>query len=76
MRHNHRRVYPDSVAARTGCQLGVDLSAQPDVAAVAAATGAAGLTVAAGKELGPALDEAIAAVRGGRTAVVNVTLTR
>ena len=76
MRHNHRRVYPDSVAARTGCQLGVDLSAQPDVAAVAAATGAAGFTVAAGKELGPALDEAIAAVRGGRTAVVNVTLTR
>ena len=37
MRHNHRRVYPDSVAARTGYQLGVDLSAQPDVAAVAAA---------------------------------------
>ena len=43
MRHNHRRVYPDSVAARTGYQLGVDLSAQPDVAAVAAAAGAARL---------------------------------
>ena len=40
MRHNHRRVYPDSVAARTGYQLGVDLSAQPDVAAVASSAGA------------------------------------
>jgi acetolactate synthase I/II/III large subunit len=76
MRHNHRRVYPDSVAARTGYQLGVDLSAQPDVAAVAAAAGAAGFTVPTVKELGPTLDEAIAAVRGGRTAVVNITLTR
>jgi len=76
MRHNHRRVYPDGVAARTGYQLGVDLSAQPDVAAVASAAGAAGFTVSGGKELAPALDEAIAAVRGGRTAVVNVALTR
>jgi acetolactate synthase I/II/III large subunit len=76
MRHNHRRVYPDSVAARTGYQLGVDLSAQPDVAAVASAAGAAGFTVSAVQELGPALDEAIAVVRGGRTAVVNVSLTR
>ena len=50
---NHRRVYPDSVAARTGYQLGVDLSAQPDVAAVAAAAGAAGFTVSAARELGP-----------------------
>jgi len=76
MRHNHRRVYPESVAARTGYQLGVDLSAQPDVAAVAAASGAAGFTVTTAKELTPALDEAIATVRGGQTAVVNVMLTR
>ena len=76
MRHNHRRVYPDSVAARTGFQLGVDLSAQPDVAAVAAAAGAAGFTVSAAKELAPALDEATVSVHSGRTAVVNVTLTR
>jgi acetolactate synthase-1/2/3 large subunit len=76
MRHNHRRVYPDGVAARTGYQLGVDLSAQPDVAAVAAAAGAAGFTVSTAKELGPVLEEAIAAVCGGRTAVVNVALTR
>jgi acetolactate synthase-1/2/3 large subunit len=76
MRHNHRRVYPDSVAARTGYQLGVDLSAQPDVAAVATAAGAAGFSVPTAEELAPVLDEAIAAVRGGRTAVVNVSLTR
>jgi acetolactate synthase-1/2/3 large subunit len=76
MRHNHRRVYPDSVAARTGYQLGVDLSAQPDVAAVASSAGAAGFTVPTVKELGPVLDEAIAVVRGGRTAVVNIALTR
>ena len=53
--------------------LGVDLSAQPDAAAVAAAAGAAGFTVSTATELGPALEKAIAAVRGGRTAVVNVT---
>jgi acetolactate synthase-1/2/3 large subunit len=76
MRHNHRRVYPDGVAARTGYQLGVDLSAQPDVAAVASSAGAAGFSVSTARELGPALEEAIAAVRGGRTAVVNVSLTR
>jgi acetolactate synthase-1/2/3 large subunit len=76
MRHNHRRVYQESVAARTGYQLGVDLSAQPDVAAVAGASGAAGFTVSTTKGLGPTLEEAIATVRGGQTAVVNVMLTR
>jgi acetolactate synthase-1/2/3 large subunit len=76
MRHNHRRVYPESVAARTGYQLGVDLSAQPDVAAVAGASGAAGFTVSTTKELTPTLDEAIATVRAGQTAVVNLMLTR
>ena len=76
MRHNHRRVYPDSVAARTGYQLGVDLSAQPDAAAVAVAAGAAGFTVTTARELAPALEKAVATVRGGQTAVVNVFLTR
>jgi acetolactate synthase-1/2/3 large subunit len=76
MRHNHRRVYPDGAAARTGYQLGVDLSAQPDAAAVAAAAGAAGFTVTTARELTPTLEKAVAAVRGGQTAVVNVLLTR
>jgi acetolactate synthase I/II/III large subunit len=76
MRHNHRRVYPDSVAARTGYQLGVDLSAQPDAAAVAAAAGAAGFTVSATRELAGVLEKAVATVRGGQTAVVNVVLSK
>ncbi len=76
MRHNHLRAYPDGVAARTGRFLGVDLSAQPDAAAVAAAAGAAAFTVAATGQLAPALDKAMAAVRDGQSAVVNVLLTR
>lgn len=76
MRHNHVRAYPDGAAVRTGNFLGVDLSAQPDVATVAAAAGAVGLTVTSTAQLERSLREAMAAVRGGRTAVVNVTLTR
>lgn len=76
MRHNHTRAYPEGAAARTGNFYGVDLSAQPDAAAVAAAAGAAGFTVARTSELAPSLEKAIAAVRGGQTAVVNVLLTR
>jgi acetolactate synthase-1/2/3 large subunit len=75
MRHNHRRVYPDSAAARTGYQLGVDLSAQPDPAAVAAVAGAAGFTAATTRDLVPALGKAVATVRGGHSAVVNLVLS-
>jgi acetolactate synthase-1/2/3 large subunit len=76
MRHNHRRAYPDGAAARTGYQLGVDLSAQPDAAAVATAAGAAGFTVRAARELAGALEKAVATVRGGHSAVVNVVLSK
>jgi acetolactate synthase I/II/III large subunit len=76
MRHNHRRVYPEGAAARTGYQLGVDLSAQPDAAAVASAAGAAGFTVAVTRELLPVLEKAVATVRGGQSAVVNVVLSK
>ena len=76
MRHNHVRAYPDGVAVRTGRFRGVDLSAQPDAAAVATAAGAVGITVASAGELAPAFEEAVAAVRGGQTAVVNVHLSR
>jgi acetolactate synthase-1/2/3 large subunit len=76
MRGNHVREYPEGVAVRTKNFRGVDLSAQPDAAAVATAAGALGLTVSTPKELVPALEEAITAVRGGQTAVVNVHLTR
>jgi benzoylformate decarboxylase len=76
MQLNHLRAYPDGAAVRTGQFLGVDLSAQPDVAAVASAAGAAGFTVASTGQLGPVLDKAMAAVRDGQSAVVNVQLSR
>jgi len=76
MRHNHVRSYPEGAAVRTGHFLGVDLSAQPDAAAVATAAGATGRTVSDTGQLASALDQAVTAVRGGRTAVVNVQLTR
>ena len=76
MRFNHAREYPEGAAARAGYQYGVDLSAQPDAAAVASAAGAAGFTVSTGPELGPVLGKAIGCVRAGQTAVVNVHLTR
>jgi acetolactate synthase-1/2/3 large subunit len=76
MRQNHLRAYPQGAAVRTGHFLGVDLSAQPDAAAVATAAGAAGLTVSTLDQLAPSLEKAMAAVRGGQTAVVNVLLTR
>jgi acetolactate synthase I/II/III large subunit len=76
MQLNHLRAYPEGAAVRTGHFLGVDLSAQPDVAAVATAAGAAGFTVTSTGQLGPALDKAMAAVRDGQSAVVNVQLSR
>jgi acetolactate synthase-1/2/3 large subunit len=76
MRFNLTRAYPDGVYVRDGSGYGVDLSAQPDAAAVAAACGAAGFTVTTTPELGPTLEKAIATVRAGQTAVVNVHLTR
>ncbi|MGH3277789.1 MAG: thiamine pyrophosphate-dependent enzyme, partial [Trebonia sp.] len=76
MRFNLTRAYPDGVYVRDGRGYGVDLSAQPDAAAVATACGAAGFTVATTPELGPTLEKAIATVRAGQTAVVNVHLTR
>jgi acetolactate synthase I/II/III large subunit len=76
MQLNHLRAYPEGAAVRTGHFLGVDLSAQPDAAAVATAAGVAGFTVASTGQLGPALDKAMAAVRDGQSAVVNVQLSR
>jgi acetolactate synthase I/II/III large subunit len=76
MKFNHLRAYPEGAAVRTGNFLGVDLSAQPDPAAVAQAAGAAGFTAGAAQQLAPVLEKAIAAVRAGQTAVVNVHLSR
>jgi acetolactate synthase-1/2/3 large subunit len=76
MRFNLTRAYPDGEYVTSKSGYGVDLSAQPDAAAVAAAAGAAGFTVTTTPELAPTLEKAIATVRAGQTAVVNVHLTR
>ena len=76
MRFNLTRAYPDGEYVTNKSGYGVDLSAQPDAAAVAAAAGAAGFTVTTTPELAPTLEKAIATVRAGQTAVVNVHLTR
>ena len=76
MRFNLTRAYPEGSYVRDGAGYGVDLSAQPDAASVAAACGAAGFTVTTTPELAPTLEKAIATVRAGQTAVVNVHLTR
>ncbi len=76
MRFNLTRAYPEGTYVTTKSGYGVDLSAQPDAAAVAAACGAAGFTVTTTPELAPTLEKAIACVRAGQTSVVNVHLTR
>jgi len=76
MRFNLTRAYPDGAYVTSKSGYGVDLAAQPDAAAVAAAAGAAGFTVTTTPELAPTLEKAIATVRAGQTAVVNVFLTR
>ena len=76
MRFNLTRAYPEGAYVATKSGYGVDLSAQPDAAAVATAAGAAGFTVLTTPELAPTLEKAIATVRAGQTAVVNVSLTR
>jgi acetolactate synthase I/II/III large subunit len=76
MRFNLTRAYPEGSYVASKAGYGVDLSAQPDAAAVAAAAGAAGFTVTTAPELAPTLEKAIATVRAGQTAVVNVYLTR
>lgn len=76
MRFNLTRAYPDGAYVRNGAGYGVDLSAQPDAASLAAACGAAGFTVSTTPELAPILEKAIATVRAGQTAVVNIHLTR
>jgi acetolactate synthase-1/2/3 large subunit len=76
MRFNLTRAYPEGAYVKNESGYGVDLSAQPDAAAVATACGAAGFTVSSTPELAPTLEKAISRVRDGQTAVVNVLLTR
>ena len=76
MKLNHLRFYPEGVSARTEDFSGVDLSEQPDLAALAAPFGMLGLSLADRDELRPGLEKALQAVREGTTAIVDVRVTR
>ncbi|GIW05281.1 MAG: hypothetical protein KatS3mg060_0086 [Dehalococcoidia bacterium] len=64
--------YPESYAERTGSWPGILIDPPPDYAALARASRAHGETVDRIDDLKPALERAIAAVRGGQAAVVDV----
>ncbi|MCL6648098.1 MAG: thiamine pyrophosphate-requiring protein [Chloroflexi bacterium] len=70
-----RMGYPESYAERTGSWPGILIDPPPDYAAIARACRAHGETVDRPEELEPALRRAIAAVRNGQAAVVDVRTT-
>ncbi|HVW18040.1 MAG TPA: thiamine pyrophosphate-dependent enzyme, partial [Solirubrobacteraceae bacterium] len=76
MKLNHLRFYPDGAAVAGDDFDGVDLSGQPPLSELAAPFGFHGAEVAEPGELRGALDAAVAAVAGGTTAVLNVSLAR
>jgi acetolactate synthase-1/2/3 large subunit len=76
MKMNHLRFYPDGAAVETGEFLGVDLSGQPDLARFAEPFGMHAETVERPGDLTPALERALKSVRGGTTAIVNVSVLR
>jgi acetolactate synthase-1/2/3 large subunit len=76
MKLNHLRFYPDGAAVETGHFYGVDLSAQPDLAALTAAFDMEGFSITQAGELPATLTEALKTVRDGRTALVNVHVIR
>ncbi|MBB4140498.1 thiamine pyrophosphate-binding protein [Microbacterium invictum] len=76
MKMNHLRFYPQGAAVQTDNHLGVDLATQPDLSAFAAPFGMYAAEVDDLAQLDRVLAEAVAAVKGGTTAVVNVAVTR
>ena len=74
MKLNHLRFYPDGAAVETGDFLGVDLSSQPELSSLAAPFDMHGEAVESPDELEPALERAVKVVRGGTTAIVNVSV--
>jgi acetolactate synthase-1/2/3 large subunit len=76
MKLNHLRFYPEGVSVHEGEFRGVDLSGQPDLAALAAPFGMLGLSLSEPDELRPGLAKALEAVRSGTTAIVDVRVTR
>jgi acetolactate synthase I/II/III large subunit len=76
MKMNHLRFYPDGAAVREKDFLGVDLSAQPELAAFAEPFGMFGLSLERSEDLRPGLAKALEAVRAGVTAIVDVRVDR
>ena len=76
MKFNHLRAYPDGAAVATNYFPGTSLATQPDLAEFARPFGMFAATVSDAATLSKTLDEALAAVRAGRSAIVNVMLTR
>lgn len=76
MKMNHLRFYPEGAAVETGEFLGVDLAGQPELARFAEPFGMHAETVEHAGELVPALDRAMKSVRGGTTAIVNISVSR
>lgn len=76
MKLNHLRFYPDGASVQNADFHGVDLSEQPDLAALAEPFGMLGLTLSDPDELRAGLEKALESVRSGVTAIVDVRVTR
>ncbi|GAA5034363.1 thiamine pyrophosphate-binding protein [Microbacterium fluvii] len=76
MKMNHLRFYPQGAAVQHDNHLGVDLSSQPALSAFAAPFDMYAAEVDDPAELDRVLAEAVAAVKAGTTAVLNVAVTR
>jgi acetolactate synthase-1/2/3 large subunit len=76
MKLNHLRFYPDGVAVREDDFRGVDLDGQPELAKVAESLGVLGLSLTEPEELKSGLAQALAGVRNGVSALVDVRVTR
>ncbi|SHN75011.1 thiamine pyrophosphate-dependent enzyme [Cryptosporangium aurantiacum] len=76
MQLNHLRFYPDGAAVTEQNFLGVDLSDQPPLSELVAPFGMHGTEVTSLDELRPALEAALASVRAGVTALVDVRVVR
>jgi len=76
MHYNHMRFYPDGVTKAGGYEYGVDLSGQPPLEAFGEPFGMHCAAVNDPAELEQALADAVAAVQGGRSAILNVMLEK
>jgi Thiamine pyrophosphate-requiring enzymes [acetolactate synthase, pyruvate dehydrogenase (cytochrome), glyoxylate carboligase, phosphonopyruvate decarboxylase] len=76
MKMNHLRFYPDGAAVANDDFLGVDLSSQVELERFAEPFGMHAEAVSDAAELDGALERALAAVKAGTTAVLNVMVTR